>query len=170
MPSPGLLRQFLEAGARRFVFEGAECGGHIGPRTGFALWEAQLAVLEDFLADADEGTAGRLEVFFAGGIHSERSAAMVSVLAAPLTARGAAVGILMGTAYLFTEEAVDAQVDALRHSLHQQRRVDGRLKERQLAHHAFDVHAVAYLVEPVGNGIPVAKHLVVLGNAEVQHR
>jgi acyl transferase domain-containing protein/NAD(P)H-dependent flavin oxidoreductase YrpB (nitropropane dioxygenase family) len=108
VPSPGLLRQFLEAGARRFVFEGAECGGHIGPRAGFALWEAQLAVLEDFLADADEPTAGQLEVFFAGGIHSERSAAMVSVLAAPLTARGASVGILMGTAYLFTEEAVEA--------------------------------------------------------------
>jgi len=108
VPSPGLLRQFLRAGARRFVFEGSECGGHIGPRTGFALWEAQLAVLEDFLSEADEDTAAQLEVFFAGGIHSERSAAMVSVLAAPLTARGASVGLLMGTAYLFTEEAVEA--------------------------------------------------------------
>ncbi|MEV7004277.1 SDR family oxidoreductase [Streptomyces sp. NPDC093982] len=107
VPSPGLLRQFLEAGARRFVFEGSECGGHIGPRTGFPLWEAQLAVLEDFLAGADEGVAEQLEVFFAGGIHSERSAAMIAVLAAPLTARGAAIGILMGTAYLFTEEAVE---------------------------------------------------------------
>ncbi|MGW1622024.1 SDR family NAD(P)-dependent oxidoreductase [Streptomyces sp. NPDC002172] len=101
VPSPGLLRQFLEAGARKFVFEGSECGGHVGPRASFPLWEAQLAVLEDF-ADA-EG----LEVFFAGGIHDERSAAMVAALAAPLTARGAAVGLLMGTAYLFTEEAVD---------------------------------------------------------------
>ncbi|MER5794810.1 SDR family NAD(P)-dependent oxidoreductase [Streptomyces sp. NPDC001980] len=101
VPSPGLLRQFLEAGARKFVFEGSECGGHVGPRASFPLWEAQLAVLEDF-PDA-EG----LEVFFAGGIHDERSAAMVAALAAPLTARGAAVGLLMGTAYLFTEEAVD---------------------------------------------------------------
>ncbi|MEV7319583.1 SDR family oxidoreductase [Streptomyces sp. NPDC093970] len=101
VPSPGLLRQFLEAGARRFVFEGSECGGHVGPRASFPLWEAQLAVLEDF-PDV-EG----LEVFFAGGIHDERSAAMVAALAAPLTARGAAVGLLMGTAYLFTEEAVD---------------------------------------------------------------
>ncbi|MFG2941998.1 SDR family NAD(P)-dependent oxidoreductase [Streptomyces sp. NPDC048282] len=101
VPSPGLLRQFLEAGARKFVFEGSECGGHVGPRASFPLWEAQLAVLEDF-PDA-EG----LEVFFAGGIHDERSAAMVAALAAPLTARGAAVGVLMGTAYLFTEEAVD---------------------------------------------------------------
>ncbi|EST20947.1 hypothetical protein M878_38340, partial [Streptomyces roseochromogenus subsp. oscitans DS 12.976] len=112
VPSPGLLRQFLDAGVRRFVFEGSECGGHVGPRASFPLWEAQLAVLEDFLddADADVGTANaqarRLEVFFAGGIHDERSAAMVAALAAPLTARGAAVGVLMGTAYLFTEEAV----------------------------------------------------------------
>lgn len=106
VPSPGLLRQFLEAGARRFVFEGSECGGHVGPRASFPLWEAQLAVLEDFLADADGATAHTVEVFFAGGIHDERSAAMVAALAAPLTARGAAVGVLMGTAYLFTEEAV----------------------------------------------------------------
>ncbi|MEU2713077.1 SDR family NAD(P)-dependent oxidoreductase [Streptomyces sp. NPDC007205] len=106
VPSPGLLRQFLDAGVRRFVFEGSECGGHVGPRASFPLWEAQLAVLEDFLADADDGTARRLEVFFAGGVHDERSAAMVAALAAPLTARGAAVGLLMGTAYLFTEEAV----------------------------------------------------------------
>ncbi|MFE8014578.1 SDR family oxidoreductase [Streptomyces antibioticus] len=107
VPSPGLLRQFLEAGARRFVFEGAECGGHVGPRAAFPLWEAQLAVLEDFLAASpDPSTAAGVEVFFAGGVHDERSAAMVAALAAPLTARGAAVGLLMGTAYLFTEEAV----------------------------------------------------------------
>ncbi|WP_371273139.1 SDR family NAD(P)-dependent oxidoreductase [Streptomyces sp. MUSC 14] len=106
VPSPGLLRQFLEAGARRFVFEGAECGGHVGPRASFPLWEAQVAVLEEYLASADDDVARQLEVFFAGGIHDERSAAMVAALAAPLTARGAAVGVLMGTAYLFTEEAV----------------------------------------------------------------
>ena len=47
VPSPGLLRQFLQAGARRFVFEGAECGGHVGPRASFPLWAAPLAVLED---------------------------------------------------------------------------------------------------------------------------
>jgi len=119
VPSPGLLRQFLEAGARRFVFEGSECGGHVGPRNSFPLWEAQLAVVEDFLesgAAADKGdngangaTAQRIEVFFAGGIHDARSAAMVAALAAPLTARGAAVGVLMGTAYLFTEEAVERE-------------------------------------------------------------
>ncbi|MFJ8105701.1 SDR family oxidoreductase [Streptomyces sp. NPDC096132] len=106
VPSPGLLRQFLQAGARRFVFEGSECGGHVGPRGSFPLWEAQLAVLEDHLADSGASDGSDVEVFFAGGVHDERSAAMVAALAAPLTARGAAVGLLMGTAYLFTEEAV----------------------------------------------------------------
>ncbi|MEU7133248.1 SDR family oxidoreductase [Streptomyces sp. NPDC046261] len=116
VPSPGLLRRFLRAGARRFVFEGAECGGHVGPRNSFPLWEAQTAVLADFLAGhrgqgAQEAAGagsreGRVEVFFAGGIHDERSAAMVAALAAPLIRHGVAVGLLMGTAYLFTEEAV----------------------------------------------------------------
>ncbi|MFJ1704978.1 SDR family oxidoreductase [Kitasatospora sp. NPDC088346] len=104
VPSPGLLRQFLEDGARRFVFEGSECGGHVGPRHSFPLWEAQLAVLEDFLGTARD--AGPVEVLFAGGVHDERSAAMVAAMTAPLAGRGLAAGVLMGTAYLFTEEAV----------------------------------------------------------------
>ncbi|RSM44408.1 type I polyketide synthase [Amycolatopsis balhimycina DSM 5908] len=107
VPSPGLLKQFLEAGARKFVFEGSECGGHVGPRTSFPLWEAQLGVLADFLAGTPDAAAD-LQVLFAGGIHDERSAAMVAALAAPVATRGAAVGVLMGTAYLFTREAVDA--------------------------------------------------------------
>ncbi|MFE3553047.1 SDR family NAD(P)-dependent oxidoreductase [Streptomyces kronopolitis] len=107
VPSPGLLTQFLAAGARAFVFEGSECGGHVGPRSSFALWEAQLAVLTDFLDAEDGADPAELRVLFAGGIHDARSAAMVAALAADLTARGVAVGLLMGTAYLFTEEAVD---------------------------------------------------------------
>ncbi|MEV8346303.1 SDR family NAD(P)-dependent oxidoreductase [Streptomyces niveus] len=106
VPSPGLLRQFLAAGARRFIFEGAECGGHVGPRNSFPLWEAQTEVLLGFLADADESAAAELTVLFAGGIHDERSAAMAAALAAPLTRAGVGFGVLMGTAYLFTEEAV----------------------------------------------------------------
>lgn len=94
VPSPVLLRQYLDAGIRRFVFEGAECGGHVGPRASFELWEEQLAVL---------GAAKDVEVLFAGGIHDARSAAVVAAMAQPLDA----VGVLMGTAYLFTEEAVE---------------------------------------------------------------
>jgi acyl transferase domain-containing protein/NAD(P)H-dependent flavin oxidoreductase YrpB (nitropropane dioxygenase family) len=107
VPSPGLLRQFLRAGARRFVFEGAECGGHIGPRASFPLWEAQLAVIEEFLVETPAEAPERLEVFFAGGIHDARSTAMVAAMAAPLAARGVRFGVLMGTAYLFTAEAVE---------------------------------------------------------------
>jgi len=100
VPSPGLLDLFLQDGARRFVFEGRECGGHVGPRTSFLLWEQ---VVERLLQhDAPE----ELSVVFAGGIHDARSAAMVSALVAPLAVRGAKIGLLMGTAYLFTEEAV----------------------------------------------------------------
>ena len=45
---------------------------------------------------------------FAGGIHDALSGALVSLMAADLAERGAEVGVLMGTAYLFTEEAVAA--------------------------------------------------------------
>ncbi len=100
VPSPGLLELFLRDGARRFVFEGRECGGHVGPRSSFALWEQQLEIL---LAHEN---ASELHVLFAGGIHDGRSAAMVAAMAAPLAAKGAKLGMLMGTAYLFTHEAV----------------------------------------------------------------
>ncbi|MDG4765695.1 SDR family NAD(P)-dependent oxidoreductase [Solwaraspora sp. WMMD406] len=106
VPSPGLLRQFLRSGARRFIFEGSECGGHVGPRASFPLWEAQLAVLDEHLATASPQQAAEVQVFFAGGIHDDRSAAMIAALTAPLTRRGVQVGVLMGTAYLFTREAV----------------------------------------------------------------
>jgi acyl transferase domain-containing protein/NAD(P)H-dependent flavin oxidoreductase YrpB (nitropropane dioxygenase family) len=102
VPSPGLLDLFLRDGARRFVFEGSECGGHVGPRTSFALWEQQLAILLAHSAPAE------LSILFAGGIHDARSAAMVAAMAAPLAARGARIGVLMGTAYMFTQEAVAA--------------------------------------------------------------
>jgi acyl transferase domain-containing protein/NAD(P)H-dependent flavin oxidoreductase YrpB (nitropropane dioxygenase family) len=104
VPSPALLRQFLAAGARKFVFEGSECGGHVGPRTSFCLWQAAIDVLLGFAEDG--GAAEELHILFAGGIHDARSSAMVATAAAPLSDRGAAVGILMGTAYLFTDEAV----------------------------------------------------------------
>ncbi|MFF1496449.1 SDR family NAD(P)-dependent oxidoreductase [Streptomyces sp. NPDC058304] len=102
VPSPGLLQRYLAEGARRFVFEGLECGGHVGPRTSFALWEEQI----ELLLGCPEPAA--LDVLFAGGIHDARSAAMAVAAAAPLAGRGARIGVLMGTAYLFTQEAVAA--------------------------------------------------------------
>jgi NAD(P)H-dependent flavin oxidoreductase YrpB (nitropropane dioxygenase family) len=103
-PSPALLERFLASGARRFVFEGSECGGHVGPRAAFPLWEQQIQRLVDF--GAEHGCAAEIDVLFAGGVHDARSAAMVSAAAAPLVAAGGAAGVLMGTAYLFTREAV----------------------------------------------------------------
>jgi acyl transferase domain-containing protein/NAD(P)H-dependent flavin oxidoreductase YrpB (nitropropane dioxygenase family)/acyl carrier protein len=100
VPSPGLLDLFWREGARRFVLEGRECGGHVGPRSSFVLWESAIARL---CAEPDLSGAS---VLFAGGVHDARSAAMVAAAAAPLAARGARIGVLLGTAYLFTEEAV----------------------------------------------------------------
>ena len=104
-PSPHLLRLYLRDGARRFVFEGRECGGHVGPRTSFVLWDTMLRVLGEELGDEDIRDC---QVLLAGGIHDGRSAAMAAATAAEVSARGARVGALMGTAYLFTREAVQA--------------------------------------------------------------
>jgi acyl transferase domain-containing protein/NAD(P)H-dependent flavin oxidoreductase YrpB (nitropropane dioxygenase family) len=101
VPSPALLEGFLAQGARKFVFEGWECGGHTGPRSSFTLWEQQISVL------LGRASLDGVSVLFAGGIHDERSAAMVSAMSAPLAEKGAKVGVLMGTAYLFTSEAVE---------------------------------------------------------------
>ena len=106
VPSPELLRSFLQAGARRFVFEGRECGGHVGPRTSFVLWDSMVRVILAHLRDTSEPKAAEYHVLFAGGIHDARSSAMAAAVAAPLAERGINVGVLVGTGYLFTHEAV----------------------------------------------------------------
>ena len=102
IPSPALLAPFLKDGARKFVLEGCECGGHVGPRTSWVLWDAAI----EQLLEAAPTTCAELQVLFAGGIHDALSGAMAATTATALCARGAEVGVLMGTAYLFTEEAV----------------------------------------------------------------
>ncbi len=101
-PSPGLLDLFIKEGARRFIFEGGECGGHVGPLSSFVLWESQIEKLLQF--DKPE----ELSLLFAGGISDGLSAAMVSSLSAPLAVRGARVAVLIGSAYIFTKEAVES--------------------------------------------------------------
>ncbi|MCP4875300.1 MAG: SDR family NAD(P)-dependent oxidoreductase [Gammaproteobacteria bacterium] len=104
-PSPAILDIYLQEGARHFVFEGYECGGHVGPRASFVLWESMIKVLlESSLPKAE---MEKISVLFAGGIHDAVSAAMVSALALPLAERGVMVGALMGTAYIFTREVVE---------------------------------------------------------------
>jgi acyl transferase domain-containing protein/NAD(P)H-dependent flavin oxidoreductase YrpB (nitropropane dioxygenase family) len=102
VPSPGLLEAFIRDGARKFIFEGRECGGHVGPRSSFCLWQSAI----DVLLRAEVERPDELQIVFAGGIHDRLSAAMVAAAAARLSARGMKIGVLMGTAYLFTHEAV----------------------------------------------------------------
>lgn len=104
VPSPILLSSFIEMGARRFIFEGKECGGHVGPRSSFILWESMIDALLNALGPKSDPS--EFHVVFAGGIHDQVSAAMVASMAAPLVQRGVRIGVLMGTAYLFTKEAV----------------------------------------------------------------
>jgi NAD(P)H-dependent flavin oxidoreductase YrpB (nitropropane dioxygenase family) len=103
VPSPGLLKMFIQKGVRRFIFEGRECGGHIGPRSSFIIWNDAIDIILDETPQTD---LPDLHVLFAGGIHDALSSAMVAALAAPLAELDVKVGILMGTAYLFTEEAL----------------------------------------------------------------
>jgi acyl transferase domain-containing protein/NAD(P)H-dependent flavin oxidoreductase YrpB (nitropropane dioxygenase family) len=104
VPAPALLKIYLKDGARRFIFEGRECGGHVGPRTSFVLWDLTVSTLVEAVRDGVK--ADELHVVFAGGIHDAASAAMVAAMAAPLAQLGVRIGVLLGTAYLFTEEAV----------------------------------------------------------------
>ncbi|WP_419788551.1 beta-ketoacyl synthase N-terminal-like domain-containing protein [Mucilaginibacter sp. SP1R1] len=100
VPSVSLLDMFLKEGAKRFVFEGRECGGHVGPLSSMVLWEKQIERL------LKEDQPEQISVFFAGGIHDAFSTAFIAIMAAPLAAKGIKVGVLMGTAYLYTKEAV----------------------------------------------------------------
>ncbi|MEW6380465.1 MAG: SDR family NAD(P)-dependent oxidoreductase [bacterium] len=105
-PSPGMLKLFLREGLKRFIFEGLECGGHLGPRSSFILWESCLEVLLDFLSTRDD--ASSCQVLLAGGIHDAFSSLIAALTITPLADLGVAVGIQAGSAYLFTEEAVSS--------------------------------------------------------------
>ncbi|MDR2106368.1 MAG: SDR family NAD(P)-dependent oxidoreductase [Coriobacteriales bacterium] len=102
VPAPGLLDMFLKEGSRSFIFEGRESGGHVGSLYSTVLWEKQMTRL---LAYEESGS---LNLLFAGGIHDELSAAFVRIMTAPLAAHDMKVGLVAGTAYLFTEEIVES--------------------------------------------------------------
>jgi acyl transferase domain-containing protein len=105
VPAASLIPTFLQEGARRFIFEGRECGGHIGPLSSFVLWSTMV---DRLLAELGPGKVKGedVQLLFAGGIHDDVSSAMLQVLIAPLLEAGARVGVLMGSAYLFTKEIV----------------------------------------------------------------
>ena len=105
VPSANLLPLFLQEGARHFIFEGRECGGHVGPLSSFVLWSIMV---DRLLSELNEGNyaAEDIHVLFAGGIHDAASSAMVQVLAAPLVKAKVKIGVLMGSSYLFVREMV----------------------------------------------------------------
>ena len=84
VPSRGLLEAFIRDGARKFVLEGRECGGHVGPQCSFSLWQSAITTL----LEADVKSPGDFQILFAGGVHDHFSAAMVATLAATLVERG----------------------------------------------------------------------------------
>jgi len=106
LPSASLLSGFLKGGARRFIFEGRECGGHIGPLSSFVLWSTMI---DRLLTELDTtGIPGEdIQCLFAGGIHDAYSSALLQVMTAPLAERDVKIGIIMGSAYLFTKEIVE---------------------------------------------------------------
>jgi acyl transferase domain-containing protein/NAD(P)H-dependent flavin oxidoreductase YrpB (nitropropane dioxygenase family)/NAD(P)-dependent dehydrogenase (short-subunit alcohol dehydrogenase family) len=107
VPSPDLIPVFLNEGARRFIFEGRECGGHIGPLCSFVLWSRMVGCLCAEL-NSQQIPPSDVQILFAGGIHDAVSAAMIPVISAPLSNIGVPIGIQMGTGYLFTREIVDS--------------------------------------------------------------
>ncbi len=102
-PTPRRARSLVDAGVSRLVLEGRECGGHVGPLHSFVLWEG---VVHELLHKPPACGYERLHLLLAGGIHDDVSAMLAMSVAAPLIERGARVGVLMGTAYLATAEAV----------------------------------------------------------------
>ena len=102
-PSSSMLENAIAAGVKRYIFEGMEAGGHIGTLTSLVLWEVAM---EKFLAQKDGALAGQ-RIIFAGGIGTKSSTAFVSGMASILASKGAAVGVSVGTAYLFTKEIVE---------------------------------------------------------------
>ncbi len=103
--SASMLGHYLDEGITRFIVEGRECGGHIGPLSSFVLWSAVIEALEAH--PLFQKSASSIQLVFAGGIHDDISAAMVSTLTEPIASRGVQIGVLMGTAYLFTREIVE---------------------------------------------------------------
>jgi len=104
VPAPSLLKIYLDKGCKRFVFEGRECGGHVGPIGSFSLWDTVI----DILINIPEKEAQDVEVWFAGGIYNDISASMLAAMSGQLASHGIKIGALMGTAYLFTKEVCES--------------------------------------------------------------
>jgi len=103
-PSVSMMENALENGCRRFIFEGGEAGGHVGSLSSMVLWEAAISKLVNTSRDLSD-----LYLVFAGGITTSFASFFISGMASFLAAKGAKIGLQVGTAYLFSSEIVDTQ-------------------------------------------------------------
>ncbi len=102
-PNMMMLKNAIDGGCTGFIFEGTEAGGHVGSLTSLVLWESAM----NLLASQDNAAIGHQTVIFAGGISTCFASAFISGMASTLAARGAKIGVQVGTAYLFTREIVE---------------------------------------------------------------
>ncbi|MCP4720106.1 MAG: polyketide synthase, partial [Desulfobacteraceae bacterium] len=103
-PSVSMMENALESGCRRFIFEGGEAGGHVGSLSSMVLWEAAISKLVNTSRDLSD-----LYLVFAGGITTSFASFFISGMASFLAAKGAKIGLQVGTAYLFSNEIVDTK-------------------------------------------------------------
>ncbi|MEW6775120.1 MAG: SDR family NAD(P)-dependent oxidoreductase [Bdellovibrionota bacterium] len=102
-PVHTLLVSAMDQGHTDFILEGTEAGGHIGKLTSFVLWQSVIQAL------VDRPAAGGLKAYvvLAGGFGNAKGATAAAALCARAKKAGHAFGIQMGTAFLFTKEAVE---------------------------------------------------------------
>jgi len=104
-PSVSMLKNGIKSGCKRFIFEGGEAGGHVGALSSLVLWEASIA----HVMGEKEYDLSKLSLIFAGGISTCYAAFFISGLTSILAAKGAKVGVQVGTAYLFTPEIIETK-------------------------------------------------------------
>ena len=102
-PSISMLKNAMDSGCTRFIFEGKEAGGHVGSLSSLVLWDAAISKL---LSDASADLSG-INLVFAGGISTCFASWFMSGMTATLAARGARIGLQVGSAYLFTQEIIE---------------------------------------------------------------
>jgi acyl transferase domain-containing protein/acyl carrier protein len=107
--SPNQLSSALAAGTRKFIVAGSDVAGGDakGPRVDLALWQAAVSQLAGAKADRAE----EFHVVFALGHGCSLSAAMVAALAAPVSARGMKIGLLVGDEQSDAQQAASAAIE-----------------------------------------------------------
>ncbi|MCP4669697.1 MAG: polyketide synthase, partial [Desulfobacula sp.] len=103
-PSVSMMENALKNDCNRFIFEGGEAGGHVGALSSMVLWENAISFLMNNNYDLS-----KLYLVFAGGISTCFASFFISGLTSFLAAKGAKVGIQVGTAYLFADEIVESK-------------------------------------------------------------